>query len=106
MAGDYSDKEPRREELDAAAGPLVVEFGSPWCGYCRRAKPVIEQAFAGHAGVRHVKVHDASGRRLGRSFGIKLWPTLIFLKDGKELERLVRPGDAGAIAAALARIAS
>ena len=31
---------------------------------------------------------DASGRPLGRSFKVKLWPTLVFLRDGREIERL------------------
>ncbi len=82
-------------------GPTLLEFGSPWCGYCRRAQPLIAEALAAHPGVRHLKSADASGRRLGRSFDVKLWPTLVFLKDGKEAARLVRPADARAIAEAL-----
>ena len=57
-----------------------------------------------HPDVRHIKVADASGRRLGRSFVVKLWPTLIFLRDGQEIARLVRPGDARQIREALAQI--
>ena len=106
MSGDYAEKEPTREEVEAWPGAALLEFGSPWCGHCRRAQPLIEQALAAHPGVRHVKVHDASGRRLGRSFRVKLWPTLVFLKDGRESERLVRPGDPAAVSAALARIAT
>jgi len=101
---DYATSEPRRSEIDALPGPTLVEFGSPWCGYCRRAQPLIADAFAGHAAVRHLKIADASRRRLGRSFGVKLWPTLVFLRDGKEITRLVRPTDAAAIGAALAQI--
>jgi len=82
----------------------VLEFGSPWCGYCRRAQPLIAEALADHAGVRHIKIADASGKRLGRSFGVKLWPTLVFLKDGKEISRLVRPREAKAISDALSTI--
>jgi thioredoxin 1 len=100
----YTDTEPKRAEVDQLQGPTVVEFGSPWCGWCRRAQPLIEEAFAAHQGVRHLKIADASGKRLGRSFGVKLWPTLVFLRDGKEIERLVRPGDAAAIKEALALI--
>ena len=54
--------------------------------------------------MRHIKVEDGSGRPLGRSFKVKLWPTLIFLDNGREVDRLVRPGDAQAIGQALARI--
>ena len=60
-----------------------------------------QQAFDGHADVRHIKIEDGSGRPLGRSFRVKLWPTLIFLKDGVEVSRLVRPTDGREVAAAL-----
>jgi thioredoxin 1 len=94
---EYADKEPSRAEVDALGGPTLLEFGSPWCGYCRRAQPLIDAAFAGHEAVRHIKIADASKRRLGRSFGVKLWPTLLFLKDGHEVARIVRPADADGI---------
>jgi thioredoxin 1 len=104
MTADYAQKELKRAEVDALEGPTLIEFGTPWCGWCRRAQPLIAEAFAAHPGVRHLKIADASGRRLGRSFGVKLWPTLIFLRDGEEKARLVRPSDAGVIRAALAKI--
>ncbi len=100
----YAEVEPKRSEIDQLAGATVVEFGSPWCGYCRRAQPLIAVAFAAHPDVRHFKIADASGKRLGRSFGVKLWPTLVFLRDGNEVARLVRPADVRAIGDALAQI--
>jgi thioredoxin 1 len=96
--------EPKRSEVDALAGPVVLEFGTSWCGHCRGAQPLIAQALAAHPKVRHLKIEDAGGKRLGRSFAVKLWPTLVFLKDGKEQARLVRPKSAGEIERALAQI--
>jgi thioredoxin 1 len=104
MTNEYAATEPARSDVDALAGATVVEFGNAWCGHCRRAQPLIAAAFAAHARVRHVKIADASRRRLGRSFAVKLWPTLVFLKDGKEVTRLVRPTDADSIRTALGQI--
>jgi len=104
METAYLDKEPTRAEVDGWTGATLLEFGAPWCGWCRGAQPKIAQALEQHASVRHVKVEDGSGRRLGRSFGVKLWPTLVFLRDGHEVARLVRPQDHQGIADALARI--
>ena len=100
----YAETEPTRAEVDALQRPTLLEFGSPTCGHCRRAQPLIAEALAGHRRVRHLKIADASRRHLGRSFGVKLWPTLVLLADGKEVVRLVRPMDAGEIGKALARI--
>ncbi|MBK7764992.1 MAG: thioredoxin family protein [Sulfuritalea sp.] len=96
--------EPLRAEIDAIEGAVVVEFGASYCGHCRAAQPLIAAALANHPRVRHIRIEDGPGRRLGRSFRVKLWPTLVFLRQGRELARLVRPGDAEAIAQALAQI--
>ena len=101
----YTRASPARADIDASRGALLLEFGSPSCGHCLRAQPLIAQALASAPPVRHLKVADGSGQPLGRSFGVKLWPTLVFLKDGREVTRLVRPTTAGSIADALAQIA-
>lgn len=103
MNNVYAAIEPARAEIDALEGPTVLEFGSPTCGYCRAAQPLLASAFVDHPRVRHVKIADGSGQPLGRSFKVKLWPTLVFLNNGQEIARLVRPGDS-AIRAAFAQI--
>jgi thioredoxin 1 len=104
FASDYTDKEPSKYEIENMAGPVLLEFGNSWCGYCRRAEPLVKEALSAHAQVRHIRVADASGRRLGRSFGVKLWPTLIFLDHGREVSRLIRPDASAAIKSALDQI--
>lgn len=104
FAATHLIQPPTREAVDQLKGPAVLEFGTPWCGHCQRAQPLIEQALKDQAGVQHIKVEDGPGRPLGRSYRVKLWPTLVFLRDGQEMVRLVRPQDLQDIHAALRTI--
>ena len=102
MTQPYTETQPQRSDVDALKGAVVIDFGTNWCGFCRAAEPIVTAALASHPQVRHLKVEDGPGRALGRSFRVKLWPTLVVLRDGQEVARLVRPQDAGAITQALA----
>lgn len=104
MQPGYATAAPARDDVDALPGPAVVEFGTDWCGHCIAANPLIASAFARHPDVRHLKVEDGPGRRLGRSYRVKLWPTLVFLRDGEEVARLVRPTARQPVEDALAMI--
>lgn len=106
MIQDYAVDAPARAEIDTLPGATVLEFGTDWCGHCQAAQPLIARAFDAHPQVRHIKVEDGKGRPLGRSFRVTLWPTLIFLRDGREHARLVRPDDSAEIRDAMAAIAA
>ncbi len=103
MSAPYETAQPERSAVDAMPGTVMLDFGANWCGYCRAAEPLIDEALTGSQGVRHVKVEDGPGRALGRSFRIKLWPTVVVLKDGQEVARVVRPVSADEVRVALAR---
>ena len=105
MTHDYVATEPTRAEVDALPGQVLLEFGSVSCGWCIRAQSLLKSAFATHPDVRHIKIEDASGQPLGRSFGVKLWPTLVFLKDGQEVARITRPARQAELDDALAKMA-
>jgi thioredoxin 1 len=100
----YVTEEPTRDEIDTLTSPTVLEFGTDWCGFCQEAQPFIASAFANYPQISHIKVLDGRGRPLGRSFGVKVWPTLVFLKCGKEVTRLIRPENAAQISAAMKQI--
>ncbi|MBT9582155.1 thioredoxin family protein [bacterium] len=87
----YPPAEPPRSQVDNWQGLVVLEFGTPWCPLCRAAQPALRAALQDCPGIRHVKVEDGKGKPLGRSFGVKLWPTLVLLRDGKNVRQLARP---------------
>ena len=100
----YQPDGPTRAELDAMPGSLVVQFGTDWCGYCQAAEPLIANALADFPNVARLCIEDGKGRPLGRSFGVRLWPTLVFLVDGREVARVTRPADATVVSQALAEM--
>lgn len=91
------DQEPSAEQLQAMPGTLLLEFGAPWCSYCQAAQPLLAAAMQQQPDLPHIKIEDGKGRRLGRSFRVKLWPTLVLLQDGQEIARLVRPDSQQAV---------
>jgi thioredoxin 1 len=85
---------PTREQLDRTTGLVLVEFGTEWCGYCRALRPQVEALLAAHPEVQHVKVEDGPGQPLGRSFQVRMWPNLVFLRDGHIVKQIARPNRA------------
>lgn len=102
MVKPYSIAQPERAAIDVMDGVIAVEFGADWCGHCKAAQSPIAAALADYPGITHIKVEDGSGRKLGRSFRVKLWPTLVVVRAGQELARVVRPTDADEVRQALA----
>jgi len=83
---------PTREEIDRTTGPVLLEFGTPSCGHCRALAPRVAEHLASLPEVQHFKVEDGPGRPLGRSFQVRMWPSLVFLRDGQVVAQLARPG--------------
>ena len=87
----HLEREPDRGSVDAREGLVLLEFGVPWCPHCKAAQPLLQAWLADRDDIAHIKVEDGPGRPLGRSFRVKLWPTLVLLRSGDELARVVRP---------------
>ena len=100
------DQEATAEQLASQRGWLMLEFGAPWCGHCQAAQPLLAAAMQARPDLAHLKIEDGKGRRLGRSFAVKLWPTLILLHNGQEVGRLVRPDNTAAISQLLDQAAA
>ena len=88
---EESGQEPTRDEIDRTEGPVLLEFGTGWCPHCQALAPALAGLLREFPVVRHIKVEDGPGRPLGRSFRVKLWPNLVFLRDGQVVRQLARP---------------
>jgi thioredoxin 1 len=88
---DDDDPQPTRAEIERMKGPVLLEFGASWCGHCQTLAPKLAKLLEDRPDVQHMKIEDGPGKPLGRSFGVKLWPTLVFLKDGKVVKQVARP---------------
>ena len=88
---------PTYEELADLPGTVAVEFGVDWCPHCQAAQALLQEVLQTRKDVTHLKVEDGPGRKLGRHFKVKLWPTLIILRRGEEIGRITRPASAQAI---------
>lgn len=104
MTTPYRAEAPDPAELAGMTGAVLLEFGVDWCPHCQAAEAPIHAALAERAEIRHLRIEDGRGRPLGRTHGVKLWPTLVLLQDGLEIGRLVRPVEVASVRALLDRV--
>jgi thioredoxin 1 len=90
-SSEETAREPTRDEIDRMEGPVLLEFGASWCPHCQALAPDLGRLLEAHPEVRHIWVEDGKGRPLGRSFRVRFWPTLVFMRDGRVLKQVSRP---------------
>lgn len=87
----YQAAAPEQDAVAAMPGVVLLDFGTDWCGHCQAARAAVDAWIGDHDGIGHLRVEDGRGRPLGRAYRVKLWPTLVLLRDGEEIARVVRP---------------
>ncbi|WP_372791127.1 thioredoxin [Paraconexibacter sp.] len=85
-----------------ASVPVLVDFWAPWCGPCRIIAPALQQLAAQHAGrVKVVKVNIDEEPALASRFGVASIPTMVVIRGGAEVDRIVGALPAQALAGRL-----
>jgi len=78
------------EQVLRADLPVLVDFWAPWCAPCRMIAPVVEELARDYEGQAvFAKVNTDENAQVAGSLGIMGIPTLIFFKDGREVDRVV-----------------
>ena len=79
----------KRNRVQATAQG-VVDFWAPWCGPCRMVSPAVERLATEHAGhLKVVKLNVDEAPDIGARYGVQGIPTLLFLRNGTEVDRVV-----------------
>ena len=77
------------EEVLGAEQTVILDFWAEWCGPCRMVAPIVDEIAEENPDILVGKVNVDNEEALAVKFGIMSIPTLVVIKDGKEVKRSV-----------------
>ena len=83
----YGSVEYYNNDNQKKNGYVVLDFYTSWCHYCKLLDPVVKQMAAKYPSIRFLKVNAESYKAITKKYGVRGFPTVILLKDGKLVKR-------------------
>lgn len=78
-----------REEVVNSEKPVLLDFWASWCGPCRMVSPIIDEIAAERGDIKVGKVNVEEQRELAAQFHVMSIPSLVVMKKGKIVNRMV-----------------
>ena len=89
MSVIHIDRNNFQSEVLDSDRPVLLDFWAPWCTPCRMVGPILDEIAGERSDIKVAKVNVDEQPELAGQFGVMSIPTVIFLKDGKEIDRKV-----------------
>ncbi len=88
--GKYIELNMSNFEETIKGGVCLVDFWAPWCGPCRMIAPVIDELAGEFEGKANIcKVNTDEEHELAAKFGIRSIPTILFFKNGEQVDQMI-----------------